>query len=94
MAQAKTRTCVACATSGDKATLVRIVRGADGEVSVDPSGRAPGRGAYVCRSQACFDAAMRKHAFDRALRVRLDDAARERLVREFGMLCVEHSDAQ
>lgn len=94
MAQPKTRTCVACGAAGDKASLVRLVRAADGEVKVDPTGRAPGRGAYVCRSQACFGTAARKHAFDRALRVRLDDAARERLEREFDMLCVEHSDAQ
>ena len=50
-----------------KGALVRLVRGADGRVEPDFSGAAPGRGAYVCPSSACVEAALKRgrlaHAF-------------------------------
>ncbi len=49
--------------------LARLVRGRDGRVIVDERGRAPGRGAYVCRDAECVDKALRAgqlaHAFKR-----------------------------
>ena len=41
------RTCISCGAKSDKLTLMRIVRRADGSVEFDPTGRIPGRGAYV-----------------------------------------------
>ena len=35
--------------------MTRLVRRADGTVSLDPSGKAAGRGPYVCGSLACHD---------------------------------------
>jgi Protein of unknown function (DUF448) len=45
------------------------VRAPDGSVAVDASGRAPGRGAYLCRDASCFDTAARKKAIEHALTV-------------------------
>ncbi|MSQ31582.1 MAG: DUF448 domain-containing protein, partial [Dehalococcoidia bacterium] len=45
------RTCVACRRTGDQRTFVRLVRAADGAVQVDEAGKAPGRGAYLCRAR-------------------------------------------
>ena len=94
MAQGRVRTCVACGATDAKGALARVVRDAAGEVRVDPTGRAPGRGAYLCRRAECFAKARSRHALDRALRVRLDEADYARLEVEFGTLCAEHSDAQ
>jgi len=94
MAREHVRTCVACGRSDRKAGLVRIVRAPDGTVSLDATGKRPGRGAYVCRTRACLDAARRAHAIDRGLRTRVSEADWERLEQEFDMLCVEHSDVQ
>ena len=47
------RTCVACRQARDKHELVRLVRLEEGTVIVDARGRAPGRGAYVCRGAGC-----------------------------------------
>ena len=47
------RTCVACREVRMKHELIRLVRCADGAVLVDAGGRAPGRGAYVCRGGGC-----------------------------------------
>lgn len=62
------RTCVACWSSGEKSGLVRVVRGSNGEIGIDPTGKRPGRGAYVCRRVECVSAAFKKKAFERALR--------------------------
>jgi predicted RNA-binding protein YlxR (DUF448 family) len=62
------RMCVACRSTGDKKGLLRLVRGAAGEVSIDPTGKKPGRGAYICRSSECVAAALKKKGFERALR--------------------------
>ena len=47
------RTCVACRQVRDKCLLVRLVRLEEGFVVVDEDGKAPGRGAYVCRDGGC-----------------------------------------
>ena len=50
------RSCIACGKLAGKAELHRVVRTPSGSVAFDDTGRAPGRGAYVC-SEACFAAA-------------------------------------
>ncbi len=46
------RRCVVCRASSPKATLLRLVRDADGSFKLDPGSVAGGRGAYVCRTCA------------------------------------------
>lgn len=77
------RTCIGCQRGTDKRELVRVVRTADGHVEVDVTGKANGRGAYVCAAAECFEAAVRRKRFDAALRVRLKDDDIDRLRREF-----------
>ena|GEM_PF-917129 len=67
--QHPTRTCVACRTPRQKRELLRVVRTPGGAIVLDATGRAPGRGAYVCAAAACRDAAMAKGALRRALAV-------------------------
>ena len=55
--------------------MLRIVRNASGEdVQIDITGKAPGRGAYVCLKRACIMEAKKTNALSRALRVRVPDA--------------------
>ncbi len=49
------RTCVACRQMKSKRELIRVVRAPDGNVFVDESGKANGRGAYLCRDLACWE---------------------------------------
>ncbi|MBN2248257.1 MAG: YlxR family protein [Coriobacteriia bacterium] len=77
------RTCVACRRVDDKRSFVRLVRDAEGDVHVDPSGKAPGRGASVCASIACFESAVTKNRFASALRASLGEEDVERLRHEF-----------
>lgn len=65
------RTCVACRSTSDKRTLLRVVRGPDGSVAPDPTGKRAGRGAYLCDRLECWQAALKKGRLDSALRVTL-----------------------
>jgi predicted RNA-binding protein YlxR (DUF448 family) len=49
------RTCIACRQVKSKRELIRIVRLPDGEILVDETGKANGRGAYLCRVRACWE---------------------------------------
>jgi uncharacterized protein len=60
---------VVCRVSTDKHDLHRIVRGPDGRVAYDPTGKAPGRGAYLCGRADCLDTAVRRRSIERALKV-------------------------
>lgn len=87
MKKAPTRTCIACGQSGDKRDFVRVVRSPEGAVSLDESGRAAGRGAYVCRKAQCFERACTKRMFDSKLRTKVRPEDYEALERSFKSLC-------
>ena len=60
------RTCVGCREVKAKRDLMRIVRLSDGHVLVDPSGKLPGRGAYICPTHECWERAVERRAIERA----------------------------
>ena len=60
------RQCVGCREMKDKKSLIRVVRSAEGKVSLDFGGRAPGRGAYVCRQGACLAQARKARRLEKA----------------------------
>ena len=62
------RTCVGCRATGGKRDFVRVVKTPDGNVQIDPEGKANGRGAYVCRKPSCWEDALAKDRLARALR--------------------------
>ena len=67
------RMCVGCHEMKPKKELQRVVRSPEGEVSIDPIGKKPGRGAYVCRSQACLARAIKQRQLERQLEVQLTE---------------------
>jgi predicted RNA-binding protein YlxR (DUF448 family) len=67
------RSCVACRTPRTKRELLRVVRTPEGAVMIDPTGRRPGRGAYLCRDAACWDLAGRRRALEHALRTSIPE---------------------
>src|SRR5918995_6826115 len=73
------RTCVACRTERQKRDLVRVVRTPGGELIIDETGRANGRGAYLCADGTCWSAALKKKSIERALGVSLSAEVRARL---------------
>ena len=68
------RRCVGCMESKPKKQLVRVVKNAAGEISMDLVGKKPGRGAYVCPDPACLAKAQKKKALERALETEIPEA--------------------
>lgn len=76
------RQCMGCRERKAKRELIRVVRGTDGNVSLDFSGKAPGRGAYICPDPECLKKALRSKALDRSLEATIPEEVYARLARE------------
>lgn len=73
------RMCVGCREMKPKRELIRVVRSPEGEVSLDPVGKKPGRGAYVCRNENCLKRAIKQKQLERQLEVQLTEAVAQQL---------------
>ena len=73
------RQCLGCREMKPKPELLRVVRSPEGEVSLDPKGKKPGRGAYVCPNADCLRRAIKSRALSRALETEIPDEVMERL---------------
>lgn len=62
------RLCVACMQMKDKREMLRVVKTKDGSISIDPTHKAAGRGAYICKSCECLKLAQKKKALSHALK--------------------------
>ena len=83
------RQCLGCREMKPKRELIRVVRSPEGAVSMDATGKKPGRGAYLCPNPDCLTKAKKKKALERcfeqpvpaevydALAVQLAAAAKE-----------------
>lgn len=81
------RKCTGCGISRPKKELIRIVRGTDGKVSCDLTGKAAGRGAYICKSTECLKKAVKQKRLERSLDCSIPDEV-------YGALEKELSDEQ
>ena len=72
---------MACRKVKAKQELIRLVRVSDGSVEVDTSGKKAGRGAYLCRSQGCWEVGLKDSQLERVLRTTLTRDNREQLSR-------------
>ena len=76
------RMCVGCREMKEKRELMRIVKSPENAISFDRVGKAPGRGAYVCRSQECLTKAVKQKQLERALETKIDEAVYNQLMEE------------
>lgn len=72
------RMCIACRCGKPKQELIRIVRAKEGTLFLDKTGKAQGRGAYVCADQACIEKA--KKIFPKVLHCEMDENTYEMLM--------------
>lgn len=86
------RTCVGCRLVLPKRSLIRIVRQPNGVV-IDPTGKAPGRGAYLHNQPSCWQKGL-KGALAHALRTELTESDRERLLAFLATLPEEQAESQ
>ena len=76
------RQCIGCRTQKPKNELIRVVRSPQGDVGLDFRGKAPGRGAYLCRDPQCLKKAVKSRALERALSAAIPQEVYERLLSE------------
>ncbi|MFZ5966546.1 MAG: RNase P modulator RnpM [Bacillota bacterium] len=78
------RQCIGCLEGKPKKSLIRIVKSKDGEIKVDLTGKAAGRGAYLCNDIECLNKAQKKKALNKAFQQEIEseiyDKLREELI--------------
>ena len=78
------RMCSGCLEKKDKKELIRVVKNKEGQISIDLTGKKPGRGAYICRNLSCLEKAIKAKRLDRSLEVKIDEETFVRLREEIG----------
>ena len=78
------RQCMGCRERRAKKELIRVVRGTDGTVSLDFSGKLNGRGAYICPDPMCLKKAQKAKSLERSLEVPIPEEVYDRLAKEMG----------
>ena len=73
------RTCVGCGETKEKNQLIRVIRTPDGQIVLDRTGRANGRGAYLCDREECLEKAIKRKSLGRALGQVIPDEVYEQL---------------
>ncbi len=76
------RKCLGCMNSFPKKELIRILRLPDGTVTVDLTGKKSGRGAYICKSEACLKKAVKSKRIASNLEVEIGDEIINQLLKE------------
>ncbi len=76
------RKCIACQERDSKKGLTRIVKTKEGEIFLDPTGKANGRGAYICKDVECMKKAIKSKALNRAFKLDVPDTVYENLLKE------------
>lgn len=67
------RMCTGCMEMKPKGVLVRLVKAADGTISLDLKGKQNGRGAYLCKSKECFLKAVKARRFEKAFSCKIPE---------------------
>ncbi len=80
------RMCVACRMMQAKRDLIRLVVDQAGRVELDPSGKKPGRGAYVCKNRGCLSKAIKEQHLARGLKKPVDKEIISQLTAEMEAL--------
>ena len=76
------RRCVGCMVSKPKKELIRVVGDKDGNVSLDVTGKAQGRGVYLCPNSECFKIARKRHAISRNLSMTISNEKLDEIFEE------------
>ena len=76
------RRCIGCREHFPKRDLIRVVRSPEGSTALDFTGRAPGRGAYLCARTACFEKARKTRRLEQNLSCSISEDVYDALQKE------------
>ena len=77
------RMCIVCRQMVDKSQLLRIVKTSDNDFFIDRTGKANGRGAYVCNNAACMGTCLKKKTLNNAFKCNVPTEVYEKLAEEY-----------
>ena len=81
------RQCVGCGEMKEKKSLIRVIRTPDGTILLDRTGRANGRGAYLCKNPVCLKKARKANRISQALSCQVSDEMYAKIEGELTLLC-------
>ena len=76
------RKCTGCGEMKPKKELVRVVKTPEGEISLDPTGKMNGRGAYLCKDPQGLRKAQKSKRIEKALSCTVPDEIYNKLEQE------------
>lgn len=74
------RKCVATGEMKPKKELIRVVRSREGDISIDPTGKKSGRGAYLTLDKECILLAKKKKVLAYHLKTEVDESIYDELL--------------
>ena len=76
------RKCVGCNEMKEKKELIRVLKTPEDEIILDTTGRANGRGAYICNNPECLKKAIKNKGLERSLKSQIPAEVSDRLQKE------------
>ena len=76
------RQCLGCREMKPRSELTRAVKSPEGEVSLDFTGKKPGRGAYICRNTDCLKKVIKSNAIARAFKTQISEDITKELLKQ------------
>lgn len=67
------RTCMGCNQSKNKNELIRIVKNSNNEIFIDLTGKANGRGAYICNNKECLEKAVKSKRLEKSFETKISE---------------------
>ena len=77
------RQCVGCGEMKSKKEMMRIQKTAEGDIVLDVTGKKNGRGAYLCKTDACLKKARKNRGIERSFKMNIPSEVYDNLEKEF-----------
>ncbi len=77
------RQCIGCGEMKGKKEMMRVIKTAEGDISLDTTGKKNGRGAYLCMQKECLQKARKNKGLERSFKMSIPDEVYETLDKEF-----------
>ena len=77
------RQCIGCGEMKSKKEMMRVLKNAEGEISLDTTGKKNGRGAYLCYSRECLQKAIKSKGLERSFQMKIPQEVYDTITREF-----------
>lgn len=82
MKQEINRMCFICRTNHNKNDMLRLVKNSSGEIFIDETGKADGRGAYICKNSNCLEQIKKQKILSKAFKCEFPPAVYKKLCEE------------